>query len=98
MTPVEFRRELRAATVRHFDEYRRDITLAWHQANLSAAAMAGKLPSLARLHTQIDRLSKPQQKTVTMGELSALSEHLGVALRPLSPEAKAALERLHARG
>lgn len=98
MTPVEFRRELKAALMRQLDEYRRDITLAWHQANFAAAAMAGKLPSLAKIDSQIDRLSQPKHKTVTMGELSALSEHLGVALRPLSPEAKAALERLHARG
>lgn len=65
------------------------ITGAWETAALVRRALDGKLPTLQRL---LADFSAPDQGT----QLGMLSDHLGIPIRPISPEAKAALARLRA--
>jgi len=92
MTPREWAREQRAAQLRWTDDYRRDVRLAHQSAALWSRAWAGQLPPLKTLLEQI---------TTTMerhhNPLMVLSTHLGIPARPLSPEARAALDRMQAR-
>lgn len=96
MTPVEFRLEVTAAHMRQLDEYRRDLIAAWHGASLSVAAMVGKLPSMATVLQRFERATQPRPKHLAMAHMHMLSEHLGIGLRPISPEGKAAMDRLRA--
>jgi hypothetical protein len=66
---------------------------AWQTAALVGAAMAGKLPSLPNLLAKL----RPAPKHLPHASLAQLSTHLGIPMRPASPEALAALERLEAR-
>jgi hypothetical protein len=89
MSPRELARECDVATERRLDVANRDIAIAWTVAALSRQE---RLPPLRTL------LVEAKTRTQTAGahakQLAQLSEHLGVAFRPISPEAKAALERM----
>ena len=80
---------MEAALQRDEEEHRARVIGAWQTAALVRRALDGKLPNLQRL---LARLSAPDQA----GQLGMLSEHLGIPIRPISPEAKAALARLRA--
>jgi hypothetical protein len=67
--------------------------LAHASAALYSRAWVGKLPPLTTLLEQaMPNTERPKT------EFLKLSKHLGIAPRKLSPEAKAALERMRARG
>jgi len=92
MTPREWAREQRAAQIRWTDEYKRDVRLAHQSAKLYSRAWAGQLPPLKTLLEQVSTTIERRQNP-----LMVLSTHLGIPARPLSPEAKAALDRMKAR-
>jgi len=70
---------------------------AWQTAAMVGAAQVGKLPELSKLLANRaavrERLSAAQQRT----QAALVSEHLGIAMRPISEAAKSALRRLGAR-
>lgn len=90
MTPRQLYREMRLVQKRIVDERERQLTQAWEAAALTASAMVGKLPKLDRLLADI----RPKPKRLS---LSTISQIVGVAARPASPEAMAALKRLESR-
>lgn len=63
---------------------------AWQMAALTGSAMAGKLPKL-------ETLLKQMQPRSTRLSLEHITRTVGVPMRPASPEALAALERLKVR-
>jgi len=69
------------------DERERALCQAWEAAALTGAAMAGKLPKLEKLLREI----RPAPKRISLAEISRT---LGIPMRPASPEAIAALQRL----
>jgi hypothetical protein len=94
MTPREYYRESEAARERWQDERTRDVASAWHVASFCLQGFHGRFPSL---ETVLDRASVVKQK-VSRGQMLWLGEHLGVAARPISAAAQAALLRLGERG
>lgn len=85
-----------AAARRETDEQLSAVANSWRIAALSAAARVGKLPPLEQLLNEIVMPGLPADAVLDAG-LSQLSERLG-GWRPISPEAKAAMDRLHAHG
>lgn len=83
-----------AAARRDTDEQLAAIAISWRTAALTASAMNGKLPPLQSILARAKMSRLGQEERLSM-QLSHLSEHLGVGVRPLSPEARAALARLH---
>lgn len=76
------------------EDHERDVTLAWFSAMFTRQERMPRLDAvLGRLRAQASRLTAAAQHT----QLALLSEHVGVPLRPISPEAVAALERLRQR-
>lgn len=95
MTPREFYRERDAAVQRWRDEWERDLTRAWWTANLTAAASAGKLPSLQSVINKTRAVVNTRATVAAQqANLAMLSEHLKVAIRPMSNEARQALQRM----
>lgn len=77
--------------LRERDAYHGRVTQAWETAALATRAFVGKLPKLERLLSEIRPVNA---KTMAITQIEMLSDHLGIPIRPMSPEAKAALQRL----
>jgi hypothetical protein len=79
------------------DEFDRTTIHAWQTGVFTAMASAGKLPNisqvLARNRSARVRTSVADQRAA----MERLSDRLGIPLQPLSPEARAALERMKER-
>ena len=86
MTPRQWANESRAVARRDEDHLRR----TYLGAVLYSRALAGKLPPIAEL------LKASTMRRHSLDPMAVLSEHLGIAPRPISPEALDALRR--ARG
>jgi hypothetical protein len=81
MTPRELTREQEAARRRSQHELEREVALAWHTANFTAAARVGKLKNLK---SYLDRLRTPSggQSYQEMKEnLEVISRLAGIPMR-----------------
>jgi hypothetical protein len=87
-------REFVAAKRRVEDDAERDMVSAWEIANLTAAARVGKLPPIDELISRRRQAKTRLSPAAQRSQLAMVSEHIGVAIRPLSDAAKHALARL----
>jgi len=91
MTPLEYRRAIKGAELRWQDERERDLIQAWRGLQLYVEVTnTKKLPSL---ETVLKR-SRQRPTSLELSDLMMLSEHIGMPLRPASPEALNALRRM----
>lgn len=94
MTPREFSDELAAFEVRRKDAMEFSVAQAWHTGQFMAQAFAGKLTPLDKVLARMATPAAATHPVNTDALVGAWSLATGIAARPISQEARRAIERM----